>query len=230
MTGYRERPARTPGAVVWTRDRVADAPTRVLPDGCMDLIWTGEQVIVAGPDTRAQLVSDGDPTLPPYVGLRFAPGVAPAVLGVPASTLRDRRVPLAQIWPQARVRRLTERLAEASLPSSGLGAAAAGRVLEELAVPGDPFVRGVAALLGTGAPVAEVARRVGLSERQLRRRSLDAFGYGPKTLARVLRMRRALALTDAGLPAAIVAARAGYADQPHMIRELRSLTAVSASA
>jgi AraC-like DNA-binding protein len=53
---------------------------------------------------------------------------------------------------------------------------------------------------------------------------LDAFGYGLKTLARIRRMRRALALLSAGTPQAEAAFRAGYADQPHLGREIRALT------
>jgi AraC-like DNA-binding protein len=72
-----------------------------------------------------------------------------------------------------------------------------------------------------------VACEVGLSERQLLRRSLASFGYGPKTLARVLRMERALALATGGMPAADVAASVGYADQAHLSREVKALAGVS---
>ena len=44
-----------------------------------------------------------------------------------------------------------------------------------------------------GARVAELGSALGVSERQLRRRFADAVGYGPKTLARVLRFQRFLA-------------------------------------
>lgn len=81
----------------------------------------------------------------------------------------------------------------------------------------------VAAALARGCPVAEVARSVALSERQLHRLSLDAFGYGPKTLTRVLRFVRALGLARSGMPRAQVAARAGYADQAHLAREVKAL-------
>jgi hypothetical protein len=51
---YRERPSRLRGAFVWT-SIVNEDETRVLPDGCMDLIWTDCNVLIAGPDTRAHL-------------------------------------------------------------------------------------------------------------------------------------------------------------------------------
>ena len=48
---YRERAARLPGAILWTRTTDGTAQ-RVLPDGCMDLLWIEGDLVVAGPDTR----------------------------------------------------------------------------------------------------------------------------------------------------------------------------------
>ena len=91
--------------------------------------------------------------------------------------------------------------------------------------------RSVAAIAGAralrrGASVARTAELVGLGERQLHRRCQDAFGYGPKTLARILRLGRALDLARSGVPAATVAASTGYADQAHLSREVRDLAGV----
>ena len=66
---------------------------------------------------------------------------------------------------------------------------------------------------------------VGVSGRQLQRRVCDAAGYGPKTLARVLRFRRLQALAPA--PLAELALDAGYADQAHMTAEVTRLAGIS---
>ena len=71
----------------------------------------------------------------------------------------------------------------------------------------------------------DVAATVGLSMRQFRRRCHASVGYGPKTLQRVVRLRRFLATAPADLAAA--AAEAGYADQPHLTRECQALTGLS---
>ena len=73
------------------------------------------------------------------------------------------------------------------------------------------------------------ADELGLGARQLHRRSLAAFGYGPKTLARILRLQRALALARAGVPYADTAARTGYADQAHLSRDVREFTSTTLS-
>ena len=52
---YRERPTTVPGTVLWQRT-VGQVPelTRILPDGCMDLLWDGRRLSVAGPDATAR--------------------------------------------------------------------------------------------------------------------------------------------------------------------------------
>ena len=83
----------------------------------------------------------------------------------------------------------------------------------------------MAALDRPHARVAAVAAELGVSARQLQRRVTDAVGYGPKTLARVLRFRRLQAL-PAG-PLVELALEAGYADQAHMTAEVTELAGIS---
>ena len=86
-------------------------------------------------------------------------------------------------------------------------------------------MRAAAGLLARApaTPVPALASAVGLGERQLRRRFTAAVGYGPKTLARIVRFRVALGRVRAGEPLAAAALAAGYADQAHMTRELVAL-------
>jgi AraC-like DNA-binding protein len=195
----------------------------VLPDGCMDLIWTDGRLIVAGPDTQAYLPSANEGRH--FTGLRFAPGSAPGLLGVPAHELRNTRVPLEDIWPSGEVRRLGERIAVTGDPGTALEALAHRRSIELPREPPLP-VAAVVNAVRRGVAVPVIARAIGLSERQLRRRSLDLFGYGPKMLGRILRMNRALELARAGRPLAEVSVDAGYADQAHLTREVKALAGV----
>lgn len=214
---YAERPSCVPGAVLWTAR--PDGRGRVLPDGRMDLIWYGDRLVVAGPDTVASAPATPGRT---FVGLRLPPGAAPPLLGVPA---RDRRVALADLWDGPTARRWDEGVGTAADPGRALEALVDGR-----AIARDPLVAEVARRLGRGQAVARVADTVGLGARQLHRRSLAAFGYGPKVLARILRLTRALHLARAGVPLAEVAHRAGYADQAHLARDVRALTGTTAGA
>ena len=204
------------GAFVWRA--VSDGtPSRVLPDGCIDLLWDGASITVAGPDTTAHVFDK--PAGHVLHGLRFAPGWAPSTIGIPATELRDERTPLDVVWSAAAVRRLSERLAESDDP---------GHVLELVgSAPADhALLDTIAARARRGDAVDDIAHDVGLRARQLRRRCVDAFGYGPKLLARIFRMRRALALAEAGAPLASVAASTGFADQPHLARDVKELAGV----
>ncbi|MGW8763018.1 helix-turn-helix domain-containing protein [Streptomyces sp. NPDC055815] len=224
---YEERPALLDGAVLWTRSAAAGptAERPVLPDGCMDLIWADGSLLVAGPDTRAYVPGEFAAR---YAGIRFAPGDAPGFLGVPAHELRDRRIALGALWGETEARRLAERITDAPDPAAALEELVLRRAADVFAP--DPLLRAVVARLAAGRGVAETAEAVGLGARQLHRRSLDAFGYGPKTLARVLRLQRALALVRAGVPYAEAALRAGCADQAHLARETRALAGTTLSA
>jgi len=52
---YRERAASVVGAVLWERTSEGTRQgTPIMPDGCMDLLWDGKRLFVAGPDTTAR--------------------------------------------------------------------------------------------------------------------------------------------------------------------------------
>ena len=220
---YRERPARIPGAQVWTRTALG-GEYRILPDGCMDLLLTNDDLVVAGPDSRAW-TGTADDRGTRYAGLRFAPGSAPAFLGVPARELLNQRVPLAELWSPSRTRQLRDRILSAPDRSAALDLEVA-TLTEE---PADRLITHVLRSVRTGllrgsAGVSRLAGTIGLSERQLHRRCLDAFGYGPKMLDRVLWMNVALDHARTGLTLADVAVLTGYSDQAHFTRDVKALT------
>jgi AraC-like DNA-binding protein len=233
MGAYREfapsPPLHALVACRWSRtvsdDDSAD-PALILPDGCVDVVWREEKLVVAGPDQQAWLspVRAGQE----IVGIRLRPGVAGAVFDLPASELLDSRVPLEELF-ESRAADLAERLSEAEDPEAmfllleGLVASAIAR-----GAP-DPLVLAATRRLGfPGSRVDELAHALGISERQLRRRFHAAVGYGPKTLDRVLRFRRlvsqAQAVTDGEVDLARLAADLGYSDQAHMSRDSVRLT------
>ncbi|AEW98493.1 helix-turn-helix domain-containing protein [Streptantibioticus cattleyicolor] len=214
---------------VWVRENGGgDAHGQlVVPDGCVDLMWCDGALEVVGPDRGARTVPVRAGA--GIAGVRLRPGAAGLLLGrLPAREVCDLQVPLAEVLPRDRVRRLADRLAGAEGPrAAGVLDAFAASLPTDHAP--DPVVEHAVAVLGRPAPVrlSSLAGHVGLSERQLRRRVTDAVGYGPKTLHAVLRFQRALARARAGgAGLAEVALRAGYADQAHFTREVRRLAGV----
>jgi AraC-like DNA-binding protein len=211
---YREYapPAALARLVACTWERAETGPDSVVPDGRADLIWLpGRRLIVAGPDTRPHPRRGAR-----AVGLRLAPGAAGAVLGTAAAELRDGRVGVEAAWGEVG-RRLEAALAAGAPPRATLLRAVAARRAEP-----DALVAAAAAALDRPATrVDALADLLAISERQLRRRFDAAVGYGPKTLARVLRFQRLLDLNPA--PLVDLALAAGYADQAHMTAEVTRL-------
>ncbi|HYQ62088.1 DUF6597 domain-containing transcriptional factor [Actinophytocola sp.] len=244
MTAYVERrSAHEVLACTWSRTTPAEAAgasvVNVVPDACADVMWHREsgRLFVAGPDTRAHPTALSGGSL---VGVRFRPGRAPAGLGVPASAVRDARVDLDELWPAWRVRRLADELA--AVPSTPAAEQVLAAAVAAAGGQWDPAAPRLLELVSRGERVATVADALGWSERQLHRRSLAAFGYGLKVLHRVVRFDRAVRLArrartasrpngpDRGAGLASVAYEAGYADQAHLAREVRTLAGVPMTA
>ena len=170
------------------------------------------------------------------VGVRLRPGAAGALCSGcrPASSATPPLAP-GDVLGRDQVERLLEVLRADC--SRGSGHARAGKdphaillaaIKQRRDAPApDPLVRAaVSALDRARAPrVAAVAAELGVSARQLQRRVTDAVGYGPKTLARVLRFRRLQTLPAGSLVER--ALEAGYADQAHMTAEVTALAGVS---
>ena len=206
-------------ACTWEQATTAQHEQHIVPDACVDLIWAGGRLTIAGPDTRSRVV-----TLEPasrIVGVRLRPGMARAIAGVPVSELCDVSPDAAEVLGHDVVAALLEELAGGSDPHALLLRAVQLRGAEL-----DPLVRAAVVALGRPrARVGPVAAELGVSARQLHRRVSDAVGYGPKMLQRVLRFRRLQALPPA--PLIELALDAGYADQAHMTAEVTRLAGVS---
>lgn len=208
-----------PGAVVWQKT-AAGGEAAILPDGCMDLIWMNGDVVVAGPDSRPYLTRStaGDR----YVGLRCSPGTLPDLLGTPAEELTNQRVPLADVLSDRATAEFVGRIADAADPGRALEEFARAR--RHLGPSPDGRIPAVVRLLQQQASVRDVADGIGVGERQLHRLCRRQFGYGPKMLARILRLQSAVGLAGSAVPAAQAAGMAGFADQAHLIREAQELT------
>lgn len=195
----------------------------------MDLLWSDGQLMIAGPDTVAHVAAAAPGAV--FAGVRFEPGIGPSIIGIPGDEIRDQRVPLDRVVATATYRWATDVVAPAARSPAGRAAleAALESVAAEwfrLASLPDPMMAGIVAHLRAGTSVAATADAVGIGVRALHRRCLPAFGYGPKTLSKIFRFKRALDLARVGTPLATVAATAGYADQAHLSREVRALTGV----
>jgi AraC-like DNA-binding protein len=217
---------------VHVREDVAD--WLVLPDGAVDVVLSrGGEPLVAGPATRPSTFAQ--PAGARTVGLRLRPGAVVAALGQRADELRDLALPVRELpapWRDGALRAQEaldrgEAGGAAALLVRAVGGAAPARAPDVLAA------RAAALLAADPALEAdEVARRLAVSPRHLRRRFAEQVGFGPKRYARIMRLQRLLALRarHPDAPAGRLAADAGYADHPHLARDCRELAGLTPSA
>jgi len=232
---FRPAPPLSPFVVcTWTQRigaGIGAYPQRVLPDGCIDIVWSDESpAVVVGPATRA--FQAPLPSGSTHIGVRFRPGLAPVLLGTPVGFARDCEVPLVDLWG-ATAQRLAEQIAEQATAPARIGQIEAALIDRlRLARPADEVVVAAVAWMAahpTGR-IARLGRALDISSRQLHRRFHDAVGYAPKTLQRILRFQRLLELARPGGPRrdlAFLAIEAGYADQAHMSRDVRELSSLT---
>lgn len=219
---------------VWTNAIPDDhfGPVAVVPDGCVDLLWKDERLLVVGPDiVAASPVLRGGTTV---LGIRFRPGAALHWLRTPMSALVGQAVDLADIWDPAIARELCQRIGE--VPTVERQAAVLQQqLLERLPErpaqdAGEIFAAMASGSGEIGGRISSLVGRLEISERTLRRRSHDYFGYGPKTLDRILRFQTFLSLvrTQGKQRMAGLAYEAGYADQAHLGREMQAMCGMTA--
>jgi AraC-like DNA-binding protein len=230
---YRERavslPLRDHFSCVWVNrlTKSNGMPFVVVPDGTIDLQCIDGRWRVAGPDRKPMI--EQFPARTVVVGFRFQPGGSPGWLGPAASEFCGQRVWLEDVW--GRVGREADAATGELGPNPSI--AALEGVLSRWAAS-KPFpnaeMMSVYQLLSESSPserhvVPWLMAELGLCERTLRRRFEAAFGYGPKTLHRILRFQRYLNCGGGFAPNLIGrrAAASGYADQSHLVRECRRL-------
>ena len=197
----------------------------VLPDACVDIVFINNDApVIVGPWTESFVANLAAGTT--IVGVRFHPGRAPSLLGVPAHTLLNQSVPLDAI-SRGPLRDRLSRIADKPNLATRRSALEAG--LFHSLPHRSPIDQAVGAAMRWLArdPTAHVQRLsdwIGLSSRQLQRRFSSAVGYGPKTFHSILRFQRVLYLASGEhkeKTLADLALQAGYSDQAHMSREVR---------
>ena len=209
---------------------------RLVPDACIDLLWlsTGDMWL-CGPETSSWWFEVPHGIV--GVGVRFLPGIVPSLLGVDASSIVNRRVRWRELVGSSAESDLVARLADAS---------AARRLelledeIERLGIGWsgpDPLAQQVLGRLASEPRLraGALAAEIGLTPRQLHRRSLVSFAYGVSTLARILRFHRfwcaaEMATGAGGATLTSLAHDAGYADQAHLARDCRAITGSAPSA
>lgn len=218
--------ARLAGRVLnlWTVSWDLDQPytARVLPLPCVNLSVTDTEADVTGVVTtryERHLTGRGY-----AVGARFRPGCFRPHLDGPVAALTDRHRPIVDVLgrdttPLARAVAATDDADE----RVGLLA----DFLADLPVEPDPLADRMGDVVGRVSVdpgivrVGQIADLAGTSVRTLQRRFAEYVGIGPKWLIQRRRILEAAVRAGDPIPPdwAELAARLGFADQSHLVRE-----------
>lgn len=96
--------------------------------------------------------------------------------------------------------------------------------------PAPDWLLELAAAIRDGEDFAAASRRLGVSREHAQRAYRNEFGSPPGAVRREQRLLRALELLREGAPIGQCAAEAGYADQSHLTREVKSATGLTPAA
>jgi AraC-like DNA-binding protein len=207
----------------WTAHSVVgEAPHRVYPDGCVDILYIRQGDAVSLRLVGTMTVWEDVPATAETaaLGVRLRPGALAARLPV----LLDESADLAAV--DSRLSREVLDGLEVSLRPGAIHAVIQ-RLVERCRLDDAP-ARAIRFLEQQKGDVDLVwlADQANLSERQFRRVCEARTGLSPKRLARTLRFRKALGLTLQTPPGGLtqVAYHCGFADQSHFTHEMRQFT------
>ena len=218
---------------LWIQERAHSTPTwRVVADAAPHLIATitkterGPRAAVMLVGARAAAADIDVSRRMLTVGVRLKPGALPALVNFAAQELTNRSAPVASVFSSSLLHNvqisadaparliacelsdLVRRAAYGHVPSCALPETAAG-----------------------STRVKEIAERLHSPSRTLRDIAMRDVGFGPKRLLRIFRLHAALAAArSTGATWANIALGAGFADQAHLIREMRALLGETPSA
>jgi AraC-like DNA-binding protein len=209
----------------------------ICPDGRSEMVLhLGDPMRERGPTAAAQprhlLVGQMDRpmTVAPtgrvaMIGATFEAGALHRLLPAPQDRLAGSVVDLEAVWGRW-TRETADQVAAAPSPTVAAArfADALGTLLPDASEPRDAAAirASVAAFRRTGgrASVSRLARAMGVSRRQFERRFREQVGLPPRLFARIVRFQRAFGALGHETGASI-AARCGFSDQAHLVREVR---------
>lgn len=194
-----------------------------------DGIWyasaTGPRADVIGPMTVAGSVSLEE--RPEMVGVYLRASSSTQILRVPAVELTDRIVPLEDLWGSS-ARELVASLSETEMEPARIGLLETVLMQRSTAAFPNLDIAGLTGLVvrhGGKVSVQYLAESAGVSRQHLTRVFRESVGVSPKVYCRLARFQATLRCERA--PWAQVAVEMGYADQSHMIAEVRQFSSLT---
>jgi AraC-like DNA-binding protein len=207
------------------------SPETICPDGCPEVVFhlgdpmreQPRHLLVGQMHAPMTVLPTGRVAM---LGARFTPAGLYRLLPVAQDRLLGHIIALDAVW-NGRTRRTADAIASAGNPDREMDAFE--RALEQL-VTDAPADRGIEMAVRRmrlrGGPLSSdsAAAACGLSRRQFERRFREQVGLSPHMFGRIVRFQEAFARLGHESGAAL-AARLGFVDQAHLVREVRRFSA-----
>lgn len=216
-------------------------PWHIMPDGSAYIIYNlikrkeqfRSRLAIVGPRTVYKEIDRKERLL--AIILRFWPGGAYPWLTFPVGELADQSFHLEHLWGE-QWRQLRQEMTELAIqnaiePCVDLLVRKLTTTLNPASGVHPLIGKSVQLLLQNEVPISikALSSQFGVSDRYLRKLMLQQVGLGPKRLARIFRVTKAVAMADGAWPFgwSALAHSNGYYDQAHMIDEFQSLLGAS---
>lgn len=229
------------GTVPYQRERIAPTGSSVAvfvlgdpiletPDDGAGRTMTADRGFLTGPHDRPTINEPAGETF--AVGIVATPVGCMAIFDIDPSAVRGRVVDLESVWKPATSLRAQLMAMPGHSPMLNLLEAFLSMASVDKTSSFDRCEAAVALLEADPTrPIRDIAAELRVSHGHLDHEFTKVVGLSPRSLARLLRMRRLLAELDVNSPIdwGAVAAEHGWFDQPHLIRDFKRHTGVTPS-
>ena len=222
----------------YCRDAYDVEEVMVVPDGCVDILFEkNDKGIVgraAGTVLERRVIADEKEK--EFFGVRFLPGVLPAVLDVSLADLVSSEIDLGDVlynkdmlkriedtydsgdWVSVFMENYQKALHQREEKKEGAAAEIVSFVQDEI--------------MNTSGiiTVAELAQEVGYSERYVNKLFSQTTGLNPKTFGKIIQFQNALQMINEesmAVKLTDIGADSGYYDQAHFIKEFKKYAALT---
>lgn len=201
---------------------------RVVPDGCIDIVFEYYEDKMRGfaCGTPVCFKIDKRPECDDIFGVRFMPGIQPALIDVTMHELCNKRICLEPIlkgcseWLKAmakekdfyqRIRIFLEAYTRISnKQEKPFGKKELVMSVKQMVYDSDGRIK-----------ISQLQENTGYSERYINKVFIEEMGFPPKTFCKIIQFQRALEFLNYGAPGKMTDASVdlGYYDQPQFIRD-----------
>lgn len=214
-----------------------DTNIRVVPDGCIDLIfeYDGERMsaFAAGSAlTWQERLWEGRKE---YFGVRFMPGFHPAGITVVLKDLIDHKLPLEDVWME-KESKLLQRISEQqdfyqririfleeytkleNKREKPFGKIELLMTVKHMVYDSDGLIK-----------VSEMAEKTGYTERYINKVFIEQMGFSPKMFCKIIQFQRSLEFLNYGAPDKMTEAAVylGFYDQAQFIKNFRTYAGIT---